>query len=211
MNINILFFELIINGVTNEQVLIDLMFKQSFESNGVHTFKFYTCRDNFGKKWLIKYSDFLKYSQSQNNFRFSQISHVGFKQQLLKDFWIFSLFTSKASSENGFQIIENIALQDNMFSYVNPSMIVSNEIFSQYYTISDNLIHFPKFTKENFDLSKKNELNECILQIMKDSISGYKEAVISAQLTDPYVIVDTLWCKLNNFSSNNESAVFKKI
>jgi hypothetical protein len=79
-----------------------------------------------------------------------------------------------------------------MFSYVNPSMIVSNEIFSQYYTISDNLIHFPKFTKENFDLSKKNELNECISQIMKNSISGYKEAVISAQLTDPYVIVDTL-------------------
>ncbi len=127
-------------------------YTQVLETNVPHSFDFFTLN---GK--LIKYTDY--YLLNQNKYKnIKRFRHVGVKQKLTEDLWIFSLFASQNYTMLYDNIImKNIQLSQNMHKNVNPAIIISNKTFSEYFVVSNNLGDLLLYAKEHYNLNYDNQ------------------------------------------------------
>lgn len=165
--------------MTELMLLVNQEFQISYNANGVHAFKFYTYK---GK--IITFSDYSIFKKYEP-LKCSSYIHVGVKQQLTNDLWIFALFTSNTSTFlNELITMQNIYLNNNnMHYYVNQALITSNEILSSYYTVSNNIYHFPNYC---------NKINTDHKKLILDSVEGYKEAILASDFNRPISVIDTI-------------------
>jgi hypothetical protein len=75
---------------------------------------------------------------------------------------------------------------------MNHLLITPNEIFSEYFDVSDNLTHFTDSVTEGFDLNNDVRTKLCINHIMESVVENYSKVIIASKLTNPYVVINTL-------------------
>ena len=117
--------------------------KNLWKKNGLHAIKFYFEKID-GK---IK---FITYKEYWEKFGVSHIgvqNHVGFKHNIDEHTSAIILFSSQSDTylpELG--KIQNIKLNNNLFSYANKMIFFKNADFSLFFTLHENKINFPKWT-----------------------------------------------------------------
>ena len=156
-------------------LLIGEQYLLSYNSNGVHVFKMY-----FHKNKMIKYHQYLSLQNKLSEDLYI-LSHVGMRQQLTQNFWLFTLFTSKSTTMlNDNVVMNNIQLYNNIHKFVNPIIIISNSNFSDYVTISNLLSDFPKYQS----IKQWDALNQSKM-IIEHSVKGFKLSVEQSNFNTP--------------------------
>jgi hypothetical protein len=101
-------------------------------------------------------------------------------------------------------IIQNIAMFDNVFKYVNPPMFINNDLFSRYIEIDDRLEQFPKYIKDEIKLHKTIE--EGLDTIANDAKKAYTSSLYASYFNNPITLIE----QYHNAYMNKENIISNK-
>lgn len=169
------------------------------ESNGFQNIKMYIHKKTFK---LIPIKDIYSGLIPISDYRILQ--HVGYKMEINYNIWIFGLFTSKQFTMINDIIIQNIAMFDNVFKYVNPPMFINNDLFSRYIEIDDRLEQFPKYIKDEIKLHKTIE--EGLDTIANDAKKAYTSSLYASDFNNPITLIE----QYHNAYMNKENIISNK-
>ena len=173
------------------EILVEDMFNQvymnSIQSNGIHGVDFIRHRK---KGDIIKILDYINLSEKGKK-EYKINKHLGIKQELKENIWIFCLFTSHKTTELSDFIIYNTELTNNFHKYINHPIIVENSSLCEYFLFHDNIEHYPNYCK-NYIISSKNPY-EAVLKILGDSLEAYLKTLYGANFNEPITIENAIY------------------
>jgi len=184
---------------------LENLYINSLNSNGIHGVHFIKNKYNGN---IIKIKDFKTLPQLQIK-DYSIIKHLGIKQEIKKDIWVFCLFTSKAFMQVGDVIIYNTELTNNLNKYVNYPIIVKNSVLCEYFIFYDNIESYPSYCKKYITSNKC--LEENTMQLFNDSMDAYLKTLWRADFNNPITIQDEIYNYYKNKSllfNNQEIMVY---
>jgi len=158
------------------------IYMNSIESNGIHGVDF------IKHKWtgnIIKISEYAKMGKAERK-DYKIIKHLGIKQEIKENIWLFCLFTSQKTTELNNFIIYNTELTDNFHKYINYPIIVENSTLCEYFIFHSDIQNFPNYCKSYIELSG-NKYN-ATLDIFKDSFDAYIKTLYRADFNNPITI-----------------------
>jgi len=173
------------------EILAEDMFNQvymnSIQSNGIHGVDFIRHRK---KGDIIKILDYLNLDKRDKK-EYIITKHLGIKQELKENIWIFCLFTSHKTTEINNFIIYNTELTNNFHKYINHPIIVENSSLCEYFLFHDNIQDYPNYCK-NYITSSKDP-HKAILNILGDSLEAYLKTLYRADFNNPITIENAIY------------------
>jgi hypothetical protein len=177
------------------------IYTNSINLNGIHGVDFYR---NLKTREIIKIKDYLNLDNSDKKY-YKKFNHLGVKQKIKDDVWIFCMFTSQAFIEMNTIKILNMELTDNIHKYVNKPIIVNNTTLCEYFIFHNNIEKYPKYCKEYIFSSKDVYAN--LIEIQEDSIKGYKLSLYAYDFNNPITLEEWIhecFKNKNNFLVKKE-------
>ena len=174
---------------------LENLYINSLNSNGIHGVHFIKNKYNGN---IIKIKDFKALSQLEVR-DYSIVKHLGIKQEIKEDIWVFCLFTSKAFMQIGDMMIYNTEITNSLNKYINHPIIVKNSVLCEYFVFYDNIESYPSYCRK-YITSNKN-LEENTLQLFNESMDAYLRTLWGANFNNPITIQDQIYNYYKNESS----------
>ena len=166
---------------------INQIYMNSIQCNGIHGVDFIRHRI---KGDIIKISHYLNLDNISKK-EYMITKHLGIKQEIKENIWIFCLFTSQKTTELNNFIIYNTELTNSFHKYINYPIIVENSTLCEYFLFHDDIQNYPKYCKNYIMLSK--DPYKAVLHIFGDSLEAYLKTLYKADFNKPITIENAIY------------------
>ncbi len=163
------------------------IYMNSVESNGIHGVDFIRHK---GTGNIIKISEYIKLEGKEKK-AYKIVKHLGIKQEIKKNIWLFCLFTSQKTTQLNDFIIYNTELTGNFHRYINYPIIVDNPTLCEYFIFHSDIQSFPDYCK-NYIESSKN-MYAATLDIFQNSFDAYIKTLYRANFNNPITIENRIF------------------